>query len=1123
MKLHLPKTLLAAVVAIGLTGGNAAHGLTVNIDSFAETATTYDTATNFSGNSFSYDASTGNITYNGGFYRFECGFTLDYDAFAAVTASTNLLYISAKNTNNGNNNSWGFRASASDTIIGKNGNSDRTDGNTMSATDLQSYVTGSDTAQVITGLEAVIDAAGDNKTGTVLTIHNSTDNEDKDVYNDSGLKYTPSIIGSVTLNKNLISSISLYEAASYTVTNADSTWTKTYSDAAKVRFNGVATGEMDATIINKTTVQVGIEGLANAGDIIVGGSGQLFLQTYSSSYPNATSGRNITLSNDIYLGASTGTTDNAALQIATYSGTVVLNGNVYLVENAKIAKEKDKTTNGATGNAVTFNGDVAGNYTLTLESLSSETNDGKFEDVIFAGNVDISGLILAESNGSDVVFSNAAADKTVQIDTLTTKSGAHKLTFDETTSIGSLSMETGSTLALAGSGAITITNGGTLSGTIENIGSGGITWGGSATIAEITDLESSGAVTYSENNGLDGYISKAEYYLVKGTGDNTSASVSSGDWKLNDTYNITQSADGKSVVVNVDESDPSGSYFVNTTVNYGGENSSTDIVADTTTRIVMNGGTLNLNKALAEGVTISNFKEGSVIHIGAGVTLDNSSVSSADGTATLAGVAATEKASASIYNMGVVSMNGGNTAANNMTKLNAEIGEGWQGTVVFEKGSSLQYYAFNLNDFGVAGSTIQFNGVAAGSYLGKGTDNAATYAANIELKGDGFSIENGFSGTTYTFTGAFSGSGSFNMNKAALEGQYYVFSGDMSQWTGELKQSQAAAVKNGITYTYSYTFNENSTTIANKVTAAAGTMVVNVDNDSAVSMTGDVTADGGVLQLTKTGGSKLTVNNLSAKGSNVELTGTGDNAIEVGTLSVASGKTVTGTADVTVTGKLDANRTEGVALTGALTLKDGVTVDVTDLLQDDTYTYNLASATNGVTVGTYSVTGLGDAYSSYQGRVSAVDPNAAAGVAAAAEGNSNTNLVLTLELVKLTVTSATGYENGVLTLTTAEKATGVIFGKSLDASVSDDIWAQITKDYTLDEEYSITFVGADGTTFDFDGDGTLTAPTITFMGETATALTENGTIVGTFTIPEPTTATLSLLALAALAARRRRR
>ena len=225
-----------------------------------------------------------------------------------------------------------------------------------------------------------------------------------------------------------------------------------------------------------------------------------------------------------------------------------------------------------------------------------------------------------------------------------------------------------------------------------------------------------------------------------------------------------------------------------------------------------------------------------------------------------------------------------------------------------------------------------------------------------------------------------------------------------------------------------------------------------------------------------------------------------------------------------MTTKLDVDRTEGVNLTGALTLANGVTVDVTDLtLTDGTYSYNLATAANGVTVGTYSVTGLGDSYSSYAARVSAVDPNAAAGVAAVAEGNSNTNLVLTLELVKLTVTSATGYENGVLTLTTAEKATGVIFGESLDASVSDDIWAQITKDYTLDEEYSITFVGADGTTFDFDGDGTLTAPTITFMGETATALTENGTIVGTFTIPEPTTATLSLLALAALAARRRRR
>ena len=1092
-------------------GSASALSVTAN---FAETTTTYDTSANFTAAGYSYDASTGVITYDAGFSKFEATITLNYTALTALSAKTDLLSITA------DKGTWGFRANAASgeaaPIFGFliNGN-DRTTGTKMTAAELAEYVNTANNTNIrteegvtyIDNMKATIDGIKDNGNGTQLKT-----SEGGDVYVDTGLKYTPAIISSAKLDKNLITSITLKDVGSYTVSNASGTWTKDYTDSTKVSFNSVASSAKDATILDKAVLTVNPDGIgngnagdlsANGGDIIIGGSGQLFLQTWVS----ATEGGDISLGNDIYLGATTQTT--GAIRFGAYSGDITLNGAVTLVEDAKITKEPDLGND----NQVTISGKVSGNYTLTL---AADTGD-KVDDISFAGGMDVSGLTIASA--SELTFAQQT-----DIDTLNLQAGAaHSLAFNGATTIGTLTMSDDSTLNIGGSGAVSI-GGGTLSGTIEYSGSNTVTLNGNVTIADVTDLQTGDGVTYSENDGKDGYISSAEFIVIEGTGESSAAALGTSGLKLNNTYDLTVSDNGKNVVAYVDEENPSGVYYVNTTVNYGGEGGSSQIVADTTTGITMNGGTLNLNTELANGVNISTLKTGSTINLAAGVTLNNSAVTPGEVQSTLSG------SNTAVYNMGTVAID------NNNRTPNVTIGDEWYGTVVFASGTTLggNQCKFNIDDFANGShSTVEFAG--ASGYLGN-PSTTGEIDANIKLTGNGLTLTNGYDNQTTTFNGDFSGTGNWTLQTSKTH--VFAFKGDMRQWSGELEQTI------GGTYTYNYSAAAGKdTTIANKFTVTGGTMNVNVNNSAAVSMTGDITAEGGALNLTKTGGSKLSVTNMAAKTSNIVLTGAGENAIEVGTLSIASGKSVSGAADVTVTTKLAVAAENALVLTGALTMGDNATIDLTGLNINDGQTiYTLATASNGVSLQNYTITGLdltGTMYEGYRMTISAMDSNAAAGIALLAdEGNTNTNaLVLTLTQAADTLTSIIvndgSFADGVLTLTTnVEDATAVVFGDTLNATMSDEVWDSILEKYgdAMGEQVKVSFADASGKLLDFDGaNNTDTPPTITINGEGAVGtqvIEGNGTIVGNYVtayIPEPATSTLSLLALAALAARRRRR
>ncbi len=482
-----------------------------------------------------------------------------------------------------------------------------------------------------------------------------------------------------------------------------------------------------------------------------------------------------------------------------------------------------------------------------------------------------------------------------------------------------------------------------------------------------------------------------------------------------------------------------------------------------------------------------------------------------------------------------------NVSGGTNTALNVTLGSDWTGTVkLTDMTMSNLVLSTYAND---NKSSIMFDGVSGYSKMGQNT-----YGFNMILADnkDALIFNNGGGGDGHIFTGKVSGSGNIVRQTDRGSHQYYKFTGDVSEWTGAfIGKNTAAAQETTIRFT------DDATTVAASVkqTGAATTNVI-VANGEDVSMTGELTATAGKLTITKKraeGGangaesgeaSNLTIATVSANGGNVELNTTEGNTMAVTNLSVKSGNTVTGDAALTVT-NLTLGSTNSINLTGSLALADGATINLTGLtLTEGTTTYTLATAANGVSLQNYTLTGLdlsGTAFADYTATITAVNPNAAAGVMTLAEGTTtNTALVLTLTapntpetLTEITITGGT-YANNVLTFTTTADLTNTVFGDTLKATMSEDVWAGIVGANTLPDEVLVSFTDAAGELIDFDGDGTATAPTITINGEGtkgAQVLEGDGTIVGGYVtsyIPEPTTTTLSLLALAGLAVRRRR-
>ena len=172
----------------------------------------------------------------------------------------------------------------------------------------------------------------------------------------------------------------------------------------------------------------------------------------------------------------------------------------------------------------------------------------------------------------------------------------------------------------------------------------------------------------------------------------------------------------------------------------------------------------------------------------------------------------------------------------------------WTGTVAFKDISGVSGVGLDLRNYGDRTSKIVFDGVvgtetnqpAQGLWL-----NGGDVAANIEIASGGLKVTNGTSNLVTNFTGALTGTGTFEYTRAI--NQTFKFSGDFSEFTGTLKGGSASTgvfeLANDVARTYQGRFD-------NAKVKKSGTGTLTITEGGSVS---SLTISGGSVEVRGTG------------------------------------------------------------------------------------------------------------------------------------------------------------------------------------------------------------------------------------------------------------------------------
>ena len=434
----------------------------------------------------------------------------------------------------------------------------------------------------------------------------------------------------------------------------------------------------------------------------------------------------------------------------------------------------------------------------------------------------------------------------------------------------------------------------------------------------------------------------------------------------------------------------------------------------------------------------------------------------------------------------------------------------WTGTVSMSNVTSEA--AISLGAYGNKDSKISLSSVSA--KLNGGTvDSAVEFNTN-----NGFSLkaigEN--NGKDITFSNTVKGTGFFCIettvpsdanadSPASYKADTYTFKGDTSEWTGKLITGNNA---------YTNVVYDGTSAINNEIDATkGGTMNVTIVNQSGVTVGAQVhqhpwtsenagtinlklenksTESTGAVQFTKT----VNVNSTTL---GAGTTATFEVASNLGSLTLGNGASITATGDLTI---------------GALTL------DIQNYTTDFTQAHTLVSTT-----GTLNFTGDLTSYTSVQ-----------VGTYTATVTKNDNSLVLSFTAIPsepntFGVIGFGGYDSATDMLTLKVDANLANYDFTLNGAIvipgiSDGIMAEIeelTKGLK-DSMVGITLMDENGNSISASGE-----TQIGFLGNDGESVYwgknvgTNGWQYNAHYIPEPTTATLSLLALAGLAARRRRK
>lgn len=526
-----------------------------------------------------------------------------------------------------------------------------------------------------------------------------------------------------------------------------------------------------------------------------------------------------------------------------------------------------------------------------------------------------------------------------------------------------------------------------------------------------------------------------------------------------------------------------GSYVVVKGVNAG-----TTVAADTLTvgetsyalqkgdniTIVMTGigdGTYFINNddvygsdaAMTAADTTSISLNGGKLTINEGTTVSKTIRATQTGSVVLSSGAELAKTQVSASADAKVMLDGEGTYVLNSNGLGTGValGEDWTGAVRL---SGVSVNNINLAPLANENSVVEMNGFTGwtDAWYGENSQNIklTDTATGVAWSNGAFSSD---SSHTCTFSGDWSGTGTFKTTGAPNGTRWigYTFSGDVSEWEGAFVKGSSADVSTTLTFT------NKATEVNASISHDNGNLHVVADADTTFNSSVKAT------DVTVNAGKEVTFND--------EFTAT--------TVDLTSGSTTTFNGATTI-GTLTIGETAALAGTGAMTITTGVTaVSPVDL------TINTLTLNAGTTVQ------LGEDHTG-QLTTSALTINS----------NANSELHINADLVIAEGGSVT-FNGGTVTL-----GCSVTFGEGSTVALGTAYLDELAANgkvllFTDVESYSDNLESI-VVTGNF-ASGHLFAESYTAAG--------GATKFNIYATPEPATATLSLLALAGLAARRRRR
>lgn len=662
--------------------------------------------------------------------------------------------------------------------------------------------------------------------------------------------------------------------------------------------------------------------------------------------------------------------NNINVQLKDVDKLTLTGSNLFTIANSfSVTGNDGLVATGATG-GVKLSPKSGG--TETTCSVSQAFNAGSNAVTVESGvTLTVGGLMTAGAfTNSGTVSLNDGASLSGAV----TNSGTLTIGGSTTTISSSWTNESGGTLkfnsGLTVNSGATLTNNGALilSSTLDN--SGTLSFGAGSTIG-ITDL-SGFSCTYSDELGsgtTSGYLTGAT--LISGSGsiavDNRPNTLNFGNLTYSITYSdnttATFSASSKVYYVNTGDSllygadDNSlssegttrivlngGTMEIGATalgkgtmliqdsslkINQGGTFASSNIISSSeapsagkvatngrTLSVVLNGGTLSVDSVYPENTTISLAAD-SALSISAECSVDSSSITKNSHALTLGG--------AGTYNMGTLADNGRSLSANGIS-----LGDSWIGVLKVSSAGE-GWKDLKLNDFvrqadGVAVSSVELAGVTA--WMNTETIKANVILFNPSDNAAAFIVDNGSSDKTYTFKGKVSGSGDMKVTATGPNNMTFSFEGGLAEWTGSYIMA-AAGKTSTIKIAGSSAQNVNAAierqngTLNITTSATGGVTFANSINASSLTATTALTlnakGEGTVATTDQISGALNAGANSVTVGQNVTLT--------VGGMTTAGSLTNAGTANLnggaTISG--DLTNTGTLAVGGDVTISSGAT------------------------------------------------------------------------------------------------------------------------------------------------------------------------------------------------------